>query len=120
MNAHITVQIANHLKVSPNQIREIREWAKVYWVIVQGKRPTFVSKKVAKNMDNRIPATLEEARALSGIRFHEWDEECREAVQALLKSGKLNDYPLYPAHPMYEMVRKVAEKDCRLANVIPA
>jgi hypothetical protein len=46
MSAHTTVQIANHLQVSPNQIKEIREWAKVYWVSVQGQRPTFVSKRV--------------------------------------------------------------------------
>jgi hypothetical protein len=54
MNVHTTVQIANHLQVSPNQIKEIREWAKVYWVSVQGQRPTFVSKKVAMTNHDRI------------------------------------------------------------------
>lgn len=43
MNA--TIQIAEVLNVSPNQIKSVREMAWVYCVVVFGKRATFVSKK---------------------------------------------------------------------------
>lgn len=43
MNA--TIQIAEALNVSPNQIKSVREMAWVYCVVVFGKRATFVSKK---------------------------------------------------------------------------
>lgn len=43
MNA--TVQIAEVLNVSPNQIKSVREMAWVYCVVVFGQRATFVSKK---------------------------------------------------------------------------
>ena len=43
MNA--TIQIAEVLNVSPNQIKSVTEMAWVYCVVVFGKRATFVSKK---------------------------------------------------------------------------
>jgi hypothetical protein len=43
MNA--TIQIAQVLNVSPNQIKSVREMAWVYCVVVSGQRATFVSKK---------------------------------------------------------------------------
>jgi hypothetical protein len=43
MNA--TIQIAQVLNVSPNQIKSVREMAWVYCVVVFGQRATFVSKK---------------------------------------------------------------------------
>ncbi|MEW5856410.1 MAG: hypothetical protein AB1861_03390 [Cyanobacteriota bacterium] len=119
------IAIANHLGVSPNQIKKVTELAQVWCVVVQGRRPRFVSKrKVNQQMEinAKIPKTLEEARSLSGIRFHAWDEECRQVVQALLDRGRVEDYPLYPAHPQYKLVRDLADKkdECRLNNVIPA
>lgn len=43
MNA--TIQIAQVLNVSPNQIKSVREMAWVYCIVVFGQRATFVSKK---------------------------------------------------------------------------
>lgn len=43
MNA--TVAVAQFLNVSPNQIKRCDEWAAVYFVVVVGRRPTFISKK---------------------------------------------------------------------------
>jgi hypothetical protein len=40
-----TIQIAQVLNVSPNQIKSVREMAWVYCVVVFGQRATFVSKK---------------------------------------------------------------------------
>ena len=38
-------QIARELKIEESKILEIREWDKVYFVIIQGKGGRFVSKK---------------------------------------------------------------------------
>jgi hypothetical protein len=43
--------VSEFLKVSQELITEVREWANVLWVRVQGLRPRFVSKKVIK-MEN--------------------------------------------------------------------
>lgn len=40
--------IASTLKVSPNQIKSVDEWASVYFVRFTVGRPTFVSKKGVK------------------------------------------------------------------------
>lgn len=42
---NVTIQIAEVLNVSPNQIKSVREMAWVYCVVVFGQRATFVSKK---------------------------------------------------------------------------
>lgn len=120
MDTQLTTQIANYLKVSPNQIKEIREWAKVFWVAVHGKRPTFVSKKVVQmEIDSRIPQSLEEARTLASLRFHVWDEECREICQKLMSVG-INRDSIYPAHSLYKEMQSLEEskKDCRTTAAI--
>lgn len=48
MNANQVTQVANFLKVSPNQIKRCEEWASILFVQVHGCRPRFVSKKVVK------------------------------------------------------------------------
>jgi len=35
-----------------------------------------------------IPSTLEEARKMSGVRFHEWDQECIDIVRGILDAGR--------------------------------
>lgn len=42
---NVTIQVAEVLNVSPNQIKSVREMAWVYCVVVFGQRATFVSKK---------------------------------------------------------------------------
>jgi hypothetical protein len=42
--------IASILKVSPNQIKSVDEWKKVYFVRFNVGRPTFVSKRQAKTL----------------------------------------------------------------------
>lgn len=48
MNVAATSQVAEFLKVQKELVLEIREWASVLWVKVQGMRPRFVSKKIVK------------------------------------------------------------------------
>ncbi|BDA74385.1 hypothetical protein CAL7716_085510 [Calothrix sp. PCC 7716] len=45
------------------------------------------------NIDSRIPNTLEEAKALTNLRFFEWDEECMAIVQKLLENPQLIEKP---------------------------
>lgn len=66
MNA--TIQIAEVLNVSPNQIKSVREMAWVYCVVVVGKRATFVSKKkveVAK-VETRQSIAVKVAELIGG------------------------------------------------------
>jgi hypothetical protein len=42
---NLTIQVAEVLRVSPNQIRSVTELAWVYCVVVAGRRAAFVSKK---------------------------------------------------------------------------
>lgn len=62
MNA--TIQIAQVLNVSPNQIKSVREMAWVYCVVVFGQRATFVSKKKveAKMINYTESGTLHDGR----------------------------------------------------------
>lgn len=39
-------QIAKHLEIDANQIKRCEEWAKVWFVVIQGKGGRFVSKAV--------------------------------------------------------------------------
>lgn len=48
MNAQAASAIAQHLQVATAAILEIREWARVLWVRVQGLGCRFVSKKVTQ------------------------------------------------------------------------
>jgi hypothetical protein len=43
----IKAKIAKHLGVEPQEIREIRDWEPkgIFFVIITGRRPTFVSRK---------------------------------------------------------------------------
>ncbi len=43
MNA--TAKVSNYLAISEHLL-EVREWAFVYWVHVEGQRPTMISKKI--------------------------------------------------------------------------
>lgn len=53
-------QIADYLQVSTSQIVRCDEWAKVYFVVVAGCRPTFISKKVIVMPKLSINATYSE------------------------------------------------------------
>lgn len=50
MNVTTTAQgqVAEFLNVAKELVLEVREWASVLWVKIQGMRPRFVSKKVVK------------------------------------------------------------------------
>lgn len=41
-------QIAQHLEIEASKITRCEEWAKVWFVVIQGKGARFVSKKVVK------------------------------------------------------------------------
>ena len=62
MNAQAIAQIANHLNVSPNQVKRCEEWASVLFVQVHGHRPRFVSKKVIQVMEIKRAQGWEEHR----------------------------------------------------------
>ena len=91
MNAQAIAQVAQSLGVSPNQIKRCEEWASVIFVVVHGRRGQFVSKKVAKMADSRIPQSLEEARKLAEARFHTWDADCVAMVEKILSAGRQVD-----------------------------
>jgi hypothetical protein len=60
MNA--LTQIATYLNVSPNRIKRCEEWAKVYFVVIEGKGGRFVSKGIV-TMKNAELASLENKKA---------------------------------------------------------
>lgn len=72
-------------------------------------------------IDNRIPKTLEDARKMTGIRFHEWDEQCRQLAQDYLNGGVVRDDDTFSlqntsASAIEEYAQKIEEG--RLGNVI--
>lgn len=64
----ITRQIAQQLKVSPLQVKRVESWDKVYLVILYGRRPTFVSKKVNTVDSMTDDALLESFDLENGLR----------------------------------------------------
>ncbi len=71
--------------------------------------------------DSRIPQTLEQARSLSGIRFHEWNEEAIQLVQDILDANREVDV-MGQVDPIGQSIKALAEKldETRLAGVIAA
>lgn len=74
-----TQAIAQYLNLAEKLILEVRVWARVLWVRIEGKRPRFVSKKVT--MNNPIdPFELAEK------------EQDDRADRADAIAAKINDY----------------------------
>lgn len=70
-------------------------------------------------IDSRIPQTLEDARKLSGIRFHEWSQASREMVQRFIDCAfDISNGTIYPAHPLNDEVRALTNGDGRYCNAI--
>ena len=66
-----------------------------------------------------IPQTLEQARAVSGIRFHEWNEEAIELVQSILDANREVDV-MGTVDPIGQQVKALAIKlgERRLTSAI--
>lgn len=86
-------QIARNLKIEASRIIRCEEWAKVWFVVIQGKGARFVSKKVVKvaamgyyNMAGKIPAKLIKP-VKSGVKF---DRGSRDSV--LIAAARLSSY----------------------------
>jgi aspartyl-tRNA synthetase len=64
MDTQSIAQVANFLNVSPNQIKRCEEWASVIFVVVQGRRPRFVSKKVLvmKSQEVSVESLIKELK----------------------------------------------------------
>ena len=77
-----TIQIAEVLNVSPNQIKSVREMAWVYCVVVFGKRATFVSKK-------KVNLTIEQVTAEVAAKLQ---SQGVKQAQAWVKYGKARVY----------------------------
>jgi hypothetical protein len=85
----------------------------------------YLSKQIM--LDERIPKTLEDARSLSCVRFHEWNEDCRALVQKFINdtasfevAGKYANCNL--RHPLREELMKLVDMldgEIRLQTVIP-
>lgn len=79
------------------------------------------------NIDSRVPSTLEEAKALTGLRFFEWNEECRAIVQKLLENPQLIEKPgklasVDRASGVYKELSELAENkldDTSLYTAVP-
>lgn len=89
MNA-LTIAVANHLKVEPSQIKEIRDFkcwngGEVWLAVIQGKGARFVSKKVVKM------STREEAAKLVKSAL---ENEASESYQVSIwqKNGRVRLY----------------------------
>lgn len=122
MNTALQAAVANHLNISPNQIKSVEEWASVLFVRFTVGRPRFVSKKVKSMVDDRIPRTLAEARELSGIRFHEWNQEARVLCQEYMNGKFRKDGVVVEANPATSRIRDFANQvdDIRVLPVIAA
>ena len=120
--ANTTAQIASFLNVAPNAIKSVTEMTWVFCVVVKGCKARFVSKKIIKEtiMNPNIPQTLEAARQLSGIRFHEWNTECAAMVQTILDCGREIDIHTTNHDDIAYQIRTLAVKldETRLPNVI--
>jgi hypothetical protein len=70
-------------------------------------------------MTNSIPQTLEQARALSGIRFHAWNEEAVNLVQMILDANREVDVH-GKVDPIGQSIKALAEKldETRLIGAI--
>ena len=121
MNSALQAAIATYLNVSPNQIKSVEEWASVLFVRFTVGRPRFVSKKVTM-IDDRIPRTLAEARELSGIRFHEWNEDARALCQEYMSGQLRKDGVVVESNPATSKIRVFAKQvdDARVLPVIVA
>lgn len=83
-------QIAAHLKVSEQSIKEIREWAKVYLVIFHrglGLRPRFVSKKAVR----RLPSPREAVARINEAHY-QWDCDGKLSAKLWQVPGKCRIY----------------------------
>lgn len=97
-------QIATYLQVSTNSIVRCDEWANVYFVIVAGCRPTFISKKVVKV--NKPVKKLQTSTVINSITQ---DKVVRALGCALLIGG----YQIVPADG--ESIEDAAEAFAREA-----
>jgi hypothetical protein len=70
-------------------------------------------------MSYAIPQTLEDARTLGNIRFHEWNEETIQATKDLLESGEPLD-DIHPRHPFYKRLHELGAKydDIRIPRAV--
>ena len=65
--------ISQHLNCTISQIINIDEWQHVYFVKVEGRRPTFVSKKKFSMVDESYSHSLLEFQEKPITRFHASD-----------------------------------------------
>jgi hypothetical protein len=52
--SNVTTAIANHLNVEERAIQRIEEWSTVYFVVVEGRSPRFVSKQILPKFIQRL------------------------------------------------------------------
>ena len=65
--------IAQHLNVAESLIAKIEEWAHVLFVRFIGRRPRFVSKKVAMNAEMTKESLIEKMEEVGGSRWTKGD-----------------------------------------------
>lgn len=95
MNAQQITQIAQHLNISSNQVKEVQEWAYVYFVKFTKGSPRFVSKKVVKPVFD-LEAEIEAAEKRA--------EE--NAAKAEAMAARISDH--LSCDPQYENLFSVA------------
>ena len=84
------------------------------------KQLTIWDIKPMEQIDPKIPTTLAEARQLSGLRFHVWNEETRMLCQEYMKGSCRADEVINNQNPATPKILDFCKKndDVRLANAI--
>jgi hypothetical protein len=93
--------IANHLKVSVEKIKSVKEWATVLFVVVTGKGARFVSKKIGKVKNSLVKAQewvnsrsrLSRGGAGMGALFNgvSFERAAEKAAELIRESGEENE-----------------------------
>ena len=84
------------------------------------KQLTIWDIKPMEQIDSRIPKTLAEARQLTGLRFHVWNEQSRALCQEYMKGDCRSDEVISNQNVVTPRILDFCKKndDVRLANAI--
>lgn len=84
------------------------------------KQLTIWDIKPMEQIDSRIPKSLAEARQLTGLRFHVWNEETRALCQEYMKGDCRSDEVISNQNVVTPRILDFCKKndDVRLANAI--
>ena len=126
--------LENLIKKFPTVRSLVRKWG-FELTVLEGQVETLETRKQPETLkqkqltiwdikpmeiDSRIPTTLAEARQLSGLRFHVWNEETRMLCQEYMKGSCRVDEVINNQNPATPKILDFCKNndDVRLANAI--